>query len=236
MSIGMSKPAAHQSPDFAHKIDILRQRIQGRFKPALVSRTVRYGLRRDLTVPIEHVAAKIPISVRRMTAADLEILLPEDASALPPADQMEVQWRRIFVDKVGFAEGFVAIDERDGQPAYMQWLFGHRQNDKVEQLGGFPALGRDEALLESAYTPPSHRGLGIMSAAMALFAEQAADVEARYVHTFVGVENIASLKGCRRAGFDPHLVHTRRFRLFGLIKDDAFDVMAEADPRRRWEI
>ena len=149
---------------------------------------------------------------------------------------MEVQWRRIFVDKVGFAEGFVAIDERDGQPAYMQWLFSHRENDKVEQLGGFPSLGSDEALLESAYTPPSHRGLGIMSAAMALFAEKAADVDARYVHTFVGVENIPSLKGCRRAGFDPHLLHTRRFRLFGLLKDDAFDVMAEADPRRRWEI
>lgn len=236
MSMDTATPLSGKTPDLLHQIDHLAQRIKGRLKPTLVARTVRYGLRRDLTKPIEHVTAKIPISSRRMTQRDIDIMLPEDASALPPADQLEVKWRRLFLDKAGIENGYVAIDERDGSPCYMQWLFGQSEADIVEDLGGFPRFGRDEALLECAYTPPSHRGLGIMSAAMALFAEHALDFDARYVHTFVGTENVPSLKGCRKAGFDPHMVHTRRFRLFGLLRDDSFDVMAEEDPRRSWEL
>jgi RimJ/RimL family protein N-acetyltransferase len=45
--------------------------------------------------------------------------------------------------------------------------------------------------------------LGIMSAAMALIAERATEVGARHVLTFVDQHNIASLKGCQRAGFHP---------------------------------
>jgi RimJ/RimL family protein N-acetyltransferase len=236
MSMDTAKPLTGKSPDLLHTLDHLGQRIRGRLKPTLVARTVRYGLRRDLAAPLEHVNAKIPISSRRMTQSDVDIMLPEDASALPPADQLEVKWRRLFLDKAGIANGFVAVDERDGSPCYMQWLFGRNEADIVADLGGFPRFGPDEALLECAYTPPSHRGLGIMSAAMALFAEHAAEFGARYVHTFVGTENIPSLKGCRRAGFDPHLLHTRRFRLFGVLRDDTFEVMADDDPRRRWEM
>lgn len=236
MSIETTTTSASGSSGMLETLDHLAERIKGRLKPTLVARTLRYGLRRDLTVPLEHAGAKIPISSRRMTQADIDIVLPRDASALPPADQLEVKWRRLFLDKAGIDNGFVAIDERDGSPCYIQWLFGPAQADIVANLGGFPKFGPDEALLECAYTPPSHRGLGIMSAAMALFAEHAADFDARYVHTFVGLENVPSLKGCRKAGFDPHMLHTRRFRLFGLLRDDRFDVMAEDDPRRSWEL
>jgi hypothetical protein len=44
--------------------------------------------------------------------------------------------------------------------------------------------------------------------------ERAADTGARYVHTFVGIENMPSLKGCVRAGFPPHQWRTQRLRLF----------------------
>nr|CAD6619098.1 N-acetyltransferase [Rhizobium sp. Khangiran2] len=84
-------------------------------------------------------------------------------------------------------------------------------------LGGFPRLDEDTALLENAYTPPSHRGLGIMSAAMALIAERAASFGARYVLTFVGTDNVASLKGCQRAGFEVHLIQRRLRMGYGLI-------------------
>ncbi len=49
-------------------------------------------------------------------------------------------------------------------------------------------LPPNEALLEGAYTPASHRGLGIMPAAMALIAEKAETIGARYVITFVAPE------------------------------------------------
>jgi RimJ/RimL family protein N-acetyltransferase len=83
----------------------------------------------------------------------------------------------------------------------VQWLLGVRDNDFIARLGGFPALEADQALLENAYTPPAFRGLGIMPAAMAAIAEHASELGARYVLTFVDQHNIASLKGCQRAGF-----------------------------------
>ena len=66
------------------------------------------------------------------------------------------------------------------------------KNPLIRTLSGFPNLEPDEALLENAFTPVAYRGHGIMSAAMALIAERAADIGARNVLTFVGTDNIAS--------------------------------------------
>jgi RimJ/RimL family protein N-acetyltransferase len=86
--------------------------------------------------------------------------------------------------------------------------------------------------LENAFTPADYRGKGIMSAAMSRIAEQAEQYGARYVVTFVGDDNIASLKGCQRAGFAPHLMHFRTRRAFGLLDSNRFETLAEDDPRR----
>lgn len=61
-----------------------------------------------------------------------------------------------------------------------------------------------------------------MPAAMAQIAEKGAAVGARYVCTFVGDDNIASLKGCEKAGFSPYLTRTITTRLFNLSKRIVF--------------
>jgi hypothetical protein len=114
----------------------------------------------------------------------------------------------------------------------MQWMLGPAQNRAIAALGGFPPLAPDEALLENAFTPMGHRGLGIMPAAMALIAERATDIGARHVLTFVDEGNTASLKGCQRAGFYPHILSTRRRYAFGTINTTAFETLADDDPRR----
>ncbi len=232
MDVDAHSPSPLAASNLVRRVSDFSQKVRGRLKPEFTSETARYGLRRDLEVPIAHPSAKIPISVRPVTTRDIAILLPEDTSAFDPADQKEVFWRRGFVDKVGIEGCHVAIDERDGSPAYMQWLFGPTRNDAIRKVGGFADLAPDEALLENAYTPHTHRGLGIMSAAMALIAERGAALGARYVLTYVGTDNIASLKGCHRAGFAPHLVHTRRFTAYGLLKSDSFATMPADDTRR----
>jgi RimJ/RimL family protein N-acetyltransferase len=105
-------------------------------------------------------------------------------------------------------------------------------NDFIQSLGGFPQLAPNEALLENAYTPANYRGLGIMSAAMALIAERAADFGARYVLTFVDEQNTPSLKGCERSGFHPHMLHHRMQKGFGVIRKDRFEMLRAGDPRR----
>jgi RimJ/RimL family protein N-acetyltransferase len=71
-----------------------------------------------------------------------------------------------------------------------------------------------------------------MAAAMAQIAERARDFGARKVLTFVATDNIASLKGCQRAGFHPHLLHRRTRLGFGLFTRDHFETLPEGDPRR----
>lgn len=136
--------------------------------------------------------------------------------------------------KAGTPTCYVAVDQRDGTPCYVQWLLGPAQNPTIKKLGCFPLLKPDEALLENAYTPVSYRGMGIMAAAMALIAERAAEFGARYVLTFVGVDNIASLKGCERAGFTPFVVRWQQQYCFNLVRRLAFkDLPADVPEQRR---
>jgi RimJ/RimL family protein N-acetyltransferase len=233
MGVEVDSPLSFLSARLSEQVATFRRRAESRLKLGLSLHSLNYGLLRDLSVPIEHPAAKIPISVRPMRDGDLDLLLPDDPS-LPAQERMEANWRRGFARNVG-GGGFVAIDERDGSPCYMQWLLKPAQNNFIAKLKTFPLLREGEALLENAYTPPSHRGLGIMSAAMALIAEQASGFGARYVMTFVGHDNIASLKGCRRAGFSPDMLHIRHDNLFGVIRRNRFERLADGDPRRNWE-
>ena len=206
-------------------------RVSGRLKLGLHTTLTRYGLNRDLAVPIVNPAAKIPIEVRRLEPRDVAALLSYDAAAASAQEKGEVAVRRNFLAK-GAQNGFVAIDQRNGAPCYVQWLFGARDNAFVSQLKGFPVLAPHQALLENAYTPPAYRGFGIMSAAMALIAERGADIGARHVLTFVGLDNIASLKGCQRAGFNPLILHHSTRIGYGTIRRDRFELLPEGDARR----
>jgi len=230
VSISSVQPTINPVADAAHRLQQMRIRIAGRFRLGLRFESTRYGLRRDLAIPFPAPDAKIPISVRPLAEADLPILLAVNADT-SEADRFEITWRQAFAAK-RLAGGYVAVDERDGRPCYVQWLFGAADNDFIRSLHGFPELAPDEALLENAYTPASHRGLGIMPAAMARIAEKAATIGARYVITFVEQNNIPSLKGCQRCGFAPDLEHKLARFGFGLFRTDSFTKLADDDPRR----
>jgi RimJ/RimL family protein N-acetyltransferase len=221
---------AAAATDLKTRLEQLRIRIAGRIHLGLYSRSLRYGLCRDLGVPFEKPNAKIPIEVRPATDGDLRALLSLKESQ-SNEDRLEIAWRRAFADK-GAKRCFVAVDLRNNTPCYVHWLFNAADNPFIQRLGGLPLLQPHEALMENAYTPANYRGLGIMSAAMARIAERAADIGASRVITFVDEHNIPSLKGCQRAGFKPHLLHHRMQMAFGLIKRNDFVPLAATDPRR----
>lgn len=195
----------------------LKRRLSGRLNTTFHERHLAYGLRRDLTVPFVAPQAKIPITVREARDADAEYLFSLEVPGLIAEERQERAWRLAHFRK-RIPTCYVAIDGRDGMPCYVQWLMSARDNAEIQALGPFPILEEDEALLENAYTPSTHRGLGIMPAAMALIAEKGEVFGARYVFTFVGTDNIPSLKGCERAGFTPHLQRTITVWLFNLIR------------------
>lgn len=180
----------------------------------IYSNSTSFCLRRDLAEPFEAPAAKIPITVRPAQEAEAANLFNADAPGLS-ADEINDRIARLGFFRSGIPQCYVAVD-KGGTPCYAQWLMSSADNRRIQEFfrGSFPILAPNEALLEGAFTPASHRGQGIMARAMALIAERAGDFGARYVITFVGVDNIASLKGCQRSGFGPYLLRKIEWRFF----------------------
>ena len=179
----------------------------------LYSRREAVGLRRDLSVPFPVPPAKIPLIVRPLRPDDDLSFIAAVPELAPQAARDRIHQRLLLTYDLPTC--WVAVDP-DGTACYMQWLIAPRDNALVRARWGglFPELQPDEALLEGAYTAESHRGQGIMAHAMARIAERARDFGAQYVITFVGHENVASLKGCERAGFAPYVERRDSWSVF----------------------
>jgi hypothetical protein len=157
-------------------------------------------LRRNLAKALDAPLAKIPIRVREATAADraqIRTLIGE----LSGSDRSTRE--RFLALRIGTC--YVAVDDQE-QVCYMQWLVGPEHNRLLSAHTKLPRLQEGESLLENAFTPAAFRGRGIMSCAMAQIAERARELPARSVITVVSEENIPSLKGCLRAGFEPYML------------------------------
>lgn len=209
----------------------LHDRISWRLKKGAYCYSWRFGLRRSLHEQFEPPRAKIPLHVRPFAPGDEEALFGHRRTGTDPADEVEIRYRLEHL-AADIPTPYVAVDETTGTPCYMQWLMGADQNEKIQAKSwGFPVLARNEALFENAYTPPAYRGQRIMSEAMYLIADRARDFGADYAFTFVAGDNMASLKGCKRAGFDIYMVHERRDYGFGLFTRNTFTILPEGDPR-----
>jgi hypothetical protein len=167
-------------------------------KNRLYSKKTQLLLRRDLTVPLaKRPQSKIPIRIRELDEADIPKIIAPVAERMPAIR--------------GLRTCYLAVtDEND--ICYMQWLIDSSQNHLRPRVVGL-TLQPDEMLLEWAYTFEKYRNLGIMASAMAQIAEQGASAGARWALTLVDEDNIASLKGCRNAGFRPYKLHEERWRV-----------------------
>jgi GNAT superfamily N-acetyltransferase len=147
-------------------------------------------------------------------------------------DWLETYLRqRMVVAEV--AELFVARDDA-GAPIYAQWLVKAEHWARLDRFapGRYPQLGRDEGLVEGAFTFPRFRGLGVMADGMAQLLAIARDAGSRSVLTYVGDANVPSLRGCARVGFDLDHVRVNRRRL-GRRSSTVHPVDDAA--RRAWE-
>lgn len=193
-----------QNGHFTVFIKELRKRI--------TSHSVSFGLQRDLEKEFHAPSANIDIEIRPLRKEDVADLL--DTKNDPSINPRIIANQQNMVN-ANIPTCYVAVTT-DNKPCYMQWLIGNNENEKIEKYfkGVFPPLKKQEALLEGAYSNPAYRGMRIMPMAMALIAEKAADMNARWVNTFVDVTNIPSLKGCQRSGFVPYLLRKDRWFLF----------------------
>lgn len=167
----------------------------------IISKNEVFGLKRDLNLVFENPDALIDITLRPFRDEDQAYF------------SLDLQNEGLVEKEI--PNCYVATDNED-TPCYRQWLMGPKQNGKIKEFWGnaFPVLKEDEALLESAFTTPAFRGKRIMPAAMARIAEKGKDLGVRWVITFVGIDNIPSLKGCQRSGFYPYILRKEKWLIF----------------------
>jgi RimJ/RimL family protein N-acetyltransferase len=198
MRSGHGMPTSRYAP--RRIVRALGHRVYSAKGPAVV-------LRRDLELPLEAPRPKIPITVRAAQDGDVAGAL----AAMSELSGYDRANRELFLE-AGIGTCYLAVSE-DGEICYMQWLIGPEHNDLLAAHTHLPILKRGEALLENAFTPTAFRGRGIMASAMAQIAERGADLGARWVLTVVSEDNVASLKGCARAGFEPYMLKLDRWLL-----------------------
>jgi GNAT superfamily N-acetyltransferase len=172
-----------------------------------------FGLRCDLGSDLPKPTAKIPINVRPLQPDERELLRPDENTDAPGDFYERLHRLRMFDAGLQTCYGAFADDDR---LMYVQWLIEPAQSDLVQEFfrGTFPRLASDEVLLEGAYTFPTARGQGVMAAAMAGLTAEGKKRGFSTAWTFVGEDNIASLKGCYKAGYAENVRRLERWRLF----------------------
>jgi GNAT superfamily N-acetyltransferase len=165
--------------------------------------------------------------VRELLNSDIPLMLPNHIAASNRREGQQINARReLLTQNIGTP--FVAIDQSSGRPCFIQWAFDYSHNDFIARFfkGRFPSLYGGQILLENAYTHPDYRGQGVMGVAMSRIADLLATHGAIEVMTFVESTNVASLKGCIRAGFAPFVTRKDLSLCGGLKRYRVFEPIA----------
>jgi hypothetical protein len=197
----------------------------------LLSRRLYLGLRCDLSALPEVPPARQPIE---MVAQDAPSFtgFADELRVAEGADYVQALLRT-WMCRSDVRTLYVARSDA-GEPMYAQWLV--RRSDEWRMKSHMPgvhdALAPGEVLLEGAYTFHAFRGIGAMADGMGQLLRIARDEGHRAAITYVGAENVPSLRGCARVGFV--LDHARRNeRRLGRHKSERSS--ADADARAAWE-
>jgi len=108
---------------------------------------------------------------------------------------------------------YISLDP-EGEAIYAQWLVAPGEEAPLQETvpNQFPTLPEGEWLVEGAYTFTAFRRMGAMGDGMHQLLMAARDAGGRRVITYVGEENLASLRGCANAGFTLDHVRVTRHR------------------------
>ncbi|MCK8480718.1 GNAT family N-acetyltransferase [Psychroserpens algicola] len=153
------------------------------------------------TENLKNCDAKLNISIRPFKNSDINAL------------NEELRHRRLVDENI--PNCYVAqINTND--TVYRQWVFKHHQNERIAIYFGpiFPKLKKDEAIIEGVFTHTDYRGLRIMPKAVYEILNQAHYSHLKRVIAFVDEQNIASLKGFYRVGFEPYIIRKEQWLFF----------------------
>ena len=187
--------------------------ILSEIRRRIYSDEIIYCLRRDLSISFEPPHPKIPIQIRPLNDNDIPKLLSLQKTKCGSGDYLQRLLRLQFL-KANIRTCYVGLSN-DDSPCFMAWLISPKENPKLQAyLKNRPLLAADEVLLENVYIPENYRGKGIMPSAMGQLAEKGKEVGARWAIVYVFDSNIASIRGCLKAGFVKYKMGKEVWRMF----------------------
>jgi RimJ/RimL family protein N-acetyltransferase len=171
-----------------------------------------FDLRADLSALPEPRRARLPLLME--PCADPAFSgFEEEQRRVSGYDLEQVRQRQAWLE-AGVRTLYVAWSE--GRPAYCQWLLYPEDLPTLAAANPsaeYEPLREDEVLLEGAYTFVNFRGAGAMADCMGQLVRIAAEDGRRTAYTCVAADNVPSLKGCARVGFEPARLRTSVWRL-----------------------
>lgn len=140
----------------------------------------------------------------------------DDLARVSPDELLDVRMRDFWC-REGVSTLYVATDSEGGE-IYAQWLIDTETEPRFRRPGihilePLPRLAADEVFVEGAYTFARNRRQGAMVDGMHQLLSLARDRGARRCLTYVGIDNVPSLRGCAAVGFVPDHIMVVRWRL-----------------------
>ena len=137
----------------------------------------------------------------------------DELARVAPEEFLDVRMRDFWC-KEGVLTLYVATDS-DGGEIYAQWLIDAETEPRFRRPGihilePLPNLAADEVFVDGAYTFARKHRQGAMVDGMHQLLSRARDRGARRCFTWVGIDNIPSLRGCASVGFVPDHVRVVR--------------------------
>ncbi len=175
---------------------------------------ITYGVARDVSKPWHlHESPPFKLSLRSIDAEGIPDFLRIDKKL--DAEGTAERAKRFSLLRTDIHTCYIAVDE-NSRPCHIHWLIDFSQNKKLAECfhGGFPALEKNEMLLEGGFTVEEYRGKKIMTWAMDVLAKKARDMGSARVIGFIRVENIPSLKASQAAGYKPYCIRIDTWKFF----------------------
>lgn len=184
----------------------------------LYSHTIFLGLEKRLDESIPGKPSAYEYTLTPASPEDVDEFFQKMAYETKKS-RYQVLERRWFYES-GFHNCYVARASDTNELCHIRWLVTS-QDEKVraEAFGSrLPKLKEDEVLSENVYTLEKYRGKGIQISVGLQVAEIARKQGFRRLITYVAEDNIASLRGSKRVGYQAFEMVSQRHILFRTVR------------------
>jgi GNAT superfamily N-acetyltransferase len=147
------------------------------------------------------VTCEVKYSLQIASEKDMQEML-EMAGSEGRDSAYELIGRKLFYDS-GFRDCYVARSVDTNELCFVEWMISQKDCQRLYRDFGnmLPRLERWDVWAENSYTFKKYRGKKVYPSVLVELADIARNKGFKRMLTYVRGDNIASMKGCEKAGF-----------------------------------